>query len=107
MEVFKTLGSFEGHDEGQLQLLDTIMHDGEWWLVASWLGRGNTKEIPERIIKLGGLKTRYQELTGEQYRFILNNAIPYSLFRGVPQEGYILAIHPRAVIEAAGPTSVN
>ncbi|MCL6484019.1 MAG: hypothetical protein I4O49_07515 [Janthinobacterium lividum] len=106
MEVFKTLGSFEGHDEGYLQLLDTVMHDGAWWLVATWLALGNTKVSPERIIKLGGPKTSFHEVTGEQYRFVLTNAIPHSLFEGTHHDGYESLIHP-AAISAAGPTSIN
>lgn len=104
MEVFKTLGSFEVHDEGYMQLLDTVLHDGAWWLVATWLSRGNTKVHPERIIKLGGPNTRFQEATGEPFRFILTNAIPHSLFEGTPHAGYEMMIHPAAAL-ADGPTT--
>jgi hypothetical protein len=37
---------------------------------------------------------RYQEVADKPYRFLLNNAIPKSVFDGKEQEGYVIADYP-------------
>lgn len=105
MEVFKTYLFFSGHDEGHPYLVDTIFYEKQWWLVASWIEAQNKSEkIPERLVRLTGL--RYQEVDGKEYRFLLNNAIPKSVFDGKEQEGYVIANYP--VLEhIQGPKSVH
>ncbi len=104
MDVFKTYLFFSGYDEGHSYLIDTIFYEGEWWLVPNWLGKGNERKIPVRLIRLTGLK--YQEVNDEGYRFLLNNAIPKSVMDGQPQEGYVIRDYP-AVEESKGPSSVH
>lgn len=83
MEIFKTYLFFANYDEGYPHLVDTIHHDGFWWLVASWLESNDTgSRVPERLVRLSGL--RYQEADEQPYRFLLNEAIPKSVFDGEP-----------------------
>jgi len=106
MEVFKTYLFFSGHDEGHPYLIDTIQHEGAWWLVASWLQSNATAEkIPERLVRLTGL--RFQEVENQPYRFFLNNALPKSVLDGKPQDGYVIAVHPAALANSQGPKSVH
>lgn len=93
MEIFKTFLFFSGFDEGNSYLVDTIFYKNAWWLVSTWIESNDKKEkIPERLIRLSGL--RYQEVEGEKYRFLLNNAIPKSVFDGVQQEDYVIEYYP-------------
>lgn len=106
IETFKTFMFFEGFDEGNSYLTDTIWHEGAWWLVAKTFEHTATKErIPDRIVRLTGL--RFQETQGEKYRFLLNNAMPKSVFDGVPQEGYVIASYPGLAQMKGGPTSIQ
>ena len=74
MKIFKTYMFFSDHDQGQSYLIDTIRHEGAWWLVASWLQSNDTGDkYPGRLIRLSGL--RYQEVDSEPYRFLLNNSL--------------------------------
>ena len=105
MEIFKTYLFFSGHDEGHPYLIDTIRHEGSLWLVGSWLESNDTGEkIPERIVRLSGL--RFQEVENQPYQFLLNNALPKSVLDGQEQEGYVIAIHPDA-LNLKGPDSVH
>ena len=92
MEVFKTYLLFEDPDEDQPYLVDTIFHDGAWWLVASWSVLQATKaRAPEKLIRLSGL--HYEEVKGQRYRFRLHNPIPKSVFDGQAQDGYVIAMN--------------
>lgn len=92
-EIFKTYLFFSGYDEGRPYLVDTIFYKNEWWLVSSWLESNDKKQkIPERLVRLTGL--RFQEVDDERYRFLLNNAIPKSVFDGKKQDGYVIASYP-------------
>jgi hypothetical protein len=108
MEIFKTHLFFSGHDEDHPYLIDTIFHEGHWWLVATWLQNHATgHRIPERIIQMDGLTVRFQEVDGEPYHFLLNNALPKSVLDGEPQSGYVIAIHPHALLHTQGPKSIQ
>jgi len=108
MEVLKTYLFFSGHDEGHPYLIDTIWHENHWWLVGNWLEQPVTgHRIPERIVLMDGLTVRFQEVEGQPYRFLLNNALPKSVLDGTPQDGYVIAIHPSAVADSRGPKSVH
>lgn len=103
METVKTLITFSGFDEGRFHLVDTIWHDNAWWLVSTWLQNQATgHKTPERIVRLSGL--RYQELTAEPYRFVLNNAVPISVFEGKQHDAYVIAVFPAlGKIQTDGP----
>ena len=93
MEVFKTYLFFEGYDEGHSYLIDTIHFENQWWLVGDWLQKPDAnKKYPGNMVCLSGL--RYQEVNGEEYRFILNNSLPHSLFGGEVQDGYTIKKFP-------------
>ena len=93
MDTVKTLITFSGFDEGYFHLVDTVWHDGAWWLVATKLKDPSTgHEVPERIVRLTGL--RYQEAQGQPYRFVLNSAVPISVFEGTPHDKYVVAYFP-------------
>src|ERR1035437_8378938 len=93
MEVFKTYLFFEGFDEGNPYLIDTIFHEGAWWLVASWIAQYATRErAPERLVRLTGL--HFEEVHGKPYRYLLNNSVPKSVFDGQAQAGYVVATNP-------------
>jgi hypothetical protein len=107
VEILKTMVSFSGHDEGSFHLMDTIWHDGHWWLVASWLASNDTgMRTPERIIRMDGVFVKFQEVQNQEYRFLLNNALPISVVDGKTQDGYVVAIHPAAA-NIQGPKSVH
>lgn len=108
MEVHKTYLFIDGHDDGSPFLMDTIWHEGHWWLVTSWLEHQVTRHrIPERIIQLDGTTVRFQEVMNQPYRFFLNNALPKSVLDGTPQIGYVAAIHPLAISDSQGPKSIH
>ncbi len=107
-EVFKSYLFFSGHDEGHPYLIDTIFHQGAWWLVASWLQQPTTGQtIPERLVQLDGKTIRFQEVKGQSYRFLLNNALPKSVLDGVPQDGFVIATHPSALGQSKGPETIH
>ena len=80
MEILKTLVGFS--DEGSLFECDTILHDGEYWLVPEWLESPEAgHRRPARIIAMAGL--RYQDMTGGwKQRFLLKDPMPKSVFDG-------------------------
>ena len=81
IKVEKTLLFFSDHDQGQSYLIDTIWHEGHWWLVGSWLApHDGGQRLPERLVRLTGL--RYEEVKNQPFRFLLNNAIPKSVLDG-------------------------
>lgn len=108
MEIVKTMITFSGFDEGYFQLTDTIWLEGHWWLVATYLQNPTTRHrVPERIVLMDGLAIRYQEAVDQPYRFLVNSAIPKSVFDGVPQDGYTVKIHPSALLDTQGPKSIH
>lgn len=108
MEIFKTYLFFSGHDEAHPYLIDTIWHENHWWIIASWIEEHATgQRIPKKIIQMDGVAVRFQEVEGQSYRFMLNNALPKSVFDGESQDGYVVGIHPSAVAQTQGPKSVH
>jgi hypothetical protein len=106
METFRTMVFLGG--QGTPQFIETIWHEGHWWLVATWLQHHATGDrIPERIIQMDGVLVRFQEVQDEPYRFLANNSIPISVFDGVPQAGYTISIHPSAIARTRGPSSIH
>lgn len=103
MEIVKTLVFFSGYDEGHSCLIDTVQHEGKWWLVGSWLEAIATRErMPELLVRLEGLQ--YQGVEGQPYRFVLNNPIPKSVLDGKEQGGYVVVRFP-ALVGMTTPTS--
>jgi hypothetical protein len=90
MDVFKTYLFFEGFDEGSSYLIDTIFLDGAWWLVGSWLeARATQERVPERLVRLSGLP--HETVSGQRWRFLLNNPLPKSVLDGKARDGYVVA----------------
>ncbi len=103
MDVFKTYLFFSDYDQGSPYLIDTILHEGRWWLVGSWLEQIATGErIPERLVLLDGQRIRYQEVQGEPYRFVLSNSLPRGVLAGTEQDGYVVATY-QALARTQGP----
>lgn len=95
MEVFKTMAYVD--DDLALAspiFLDTICHEGIWWLVPAWgvLHSGGGPE-PEIVVLLTGLS--HEEVHGLQYRFRLHNPIPKSVLEGKAQAGYVVEKNPK------------
>ena len=106
METFVAMVYLGAQDTPKF--LDAIWHEGHWWLVASWLENPTTgHRIPERIIQMDGRVLRFQDDPTPGWRFLVNNAIPISVFDGTPQDGYIVAIHPAAILNTQGSPSIH
>ncbi len=102
MDVFKTHLFLADHDKGRPYLIDTIFHEGRWWLVGSWLESHDTGErVPERLVLLEILKHR--EVDHPDYRFWLSTALPKSVLDGTEQEGYVVAMY-QGLDDTPGPT---
>ena len=102
MFVCKTRAFFSDHEQGSSQLIDTIFHQGRWWLVGTWLGSTTTGDrVPETLVLLDALD--HQEIEGKPYRFLLTHEIPMSVLRGEAQEGYVVATY-QAFDDTPGPT---
>ncbi len=96
MNIYKTLFTFSDHDEGHIQIVDTIEIEGEFWLVASKLQDVLTGQfLPERLVRLTGLA--YVENQNSEIRFSLSNSIPKSAFDGQPTEGYVVGTYQALV----------
>ena len=105
-DIFKTR-AFVGEQADDL-LIDTIAHEGQWWLVASWLEHPATLErIPERIILMDGLRVRFQEVNQPRFRFLLSNSLPTDALEGKAHNGFVVAIHPAALLESRGPGAIH
>jgi hypothetical protein len=103
MDVLKTLVHFEGSDDERSYLVDTIHHDGAWWLVASWKVKQTIKSrAPERLVRLTGL--HYEEVQGKPYRFVLNKPLPKDVFDGQERDGYVVATN-RAIADGTPPNT--
>lgn len=89
MDVFKTSDFLD--DDGIPTLIDTISHEGRWWLVGSWIQpHGTTRRIPETLVLLGSPATRFQEISGKSHRFLLSNAIPTAVLDGETRTGFVV-----------------
>ena len=107
MEIFKTYLFFSDYDQGHSYLIDTIQHEGQWWLVGSWIEAPATRErVPERLILLDGFHVRYEEVRRKEYRFSLQNSIPKAVLDGKEQGEYVVAVFP-ALAHIQGPKSTH
>lgn len=96
MDVCKTM-CFIGEDAFPT-LIDTIWHRGSWWLVSTWLKHPDTgHRIPERIVQMDGMQLRFQEVSGQPYRFLASNSVPKDVLAGSLHTEYVVDIHPMAV----------
>jgi hypothetical protein len=103
MEISKTCLFFEDHDQGARYLVDTIHHDGRWWLVGTWLeGLTTGRRTPEWPVLLSTL--RHQEIEGQDFRFLLNNSIPKAVLAGEARDGYVV-VRYRTLDDSPAPKS--
>jgi hypothetical protein len=106
-DIYKTYLFFSDFDQGHEYLIDTIHHDGAWWLVGSWLQDNATgARVPERLVRLTGLP--HQEMTGQPFRFVLSNSISKSVLEGQEQDGFVILMLPvPADTQAPKPSQLN
>ncbi len=102
MDVRKTFAFISDDDGASPHLIDTIFHEGQWWLVGTWLESNTTGDrVPETLVLLDTL--HHQEIEGKPYRFALKPAIPRSVLRGEAREGYVVATY-QVLDDSRGPT---
>lgn len=102
MDACKTLAFFSDYEQGSAHLINTIFHQGRWWLVGTWLGSTTTGDrVPETLVLLDALD--HQEIEGKPYRFVLNNEIPRAVLRGETRKGYVVATY-QVLDDTPGPT---
>ena len=94
LEVFKThLYLDDDLALAEPYLIETIFHEGAWWLVSEWIIQYATRErAPLRLVRLTGLS--FEEVAGKPYRFELHTPIPKSVLDGQAQAGYVVATNP-------------
>jgi hypothetical protein len=82
MNTFTTAVSFFGEDQVSPSKVDTIEHEGQFWLVPEWIVDSKTgTRMPARIILLD--KSMHQKTTGHAFGdFVLNQLIPRAVFEG-------------------------
>lgn len=91
MEVFKAM-AFIG-ESPHPQYLDVVSLSRSWWIVCTWTTDKTTgTRIPARLLQMGGLALRFQEVSGLPYRFLVSNPIPKSVLDGGTQDGYVVAV---------------
>jgi len=81
MKIFSTLLSLEDDMTGTIYLMDTIQHEGRFWLVPQWLeapSQGWRK--PARIICLDLLP--HQTMSSHKADFLLNQPLPRCAYDG-------------------------
>lgn len=109
-KVLTTAIAISGDPEtqGQILKMDTIEHEGQFWLVPQWID-SQTEEwtMPARIILLDSLP--HQESDGKQWDFVLNDPIPKAIAFGEtqPEEGSEYVVVERPNIRLPKPPSVH
>lgn len=94
MDVFKTRVFFDELKEDS-HLVDTIWHEGAWWLVGKWISVIATGErMPDVLVRLTGLP--HHETTDPQYRFFLHIQLPKRALEGEKTDGFVVARHGMA-----------
>jgi hypothetical protein len=104
MEVFKT-HLYLTDDVALVEpyLIDTIFHQGFWWLVATWAApHAGGARVPEVLVRLTGLS--HEEVEGKPYRFFLHNPIPKAVLEGKEQAGYVVAWN-QALVRSPAPST--
>lgn len=80
MKIFKTQLALTDVP-GQTFLFDTVMYEGEWWLVRDWIDSQDGKWTkPMRIVALATLPGG--EVNHPDFRFFLQSPIPSTVFDG-------------------------
>jgi hypothetical protein len=78
------VGNAEG---GELWKCDVIEHEGDLWLVPTWLeNKDEGWMTPARIVRLTGLQFQTTAEGSWMGDYVLNEPIPKSLFEGRPPE---------------------
>lgn len=82
MQILKTMLSVDG-EAGSIFKCDTIMHEGEPWLVESWSAvRGGAMQRPVRLIRLGAFAHQVLQENSPFGAFLVNHPIPRAVFHG-------------------------
>ncbi len=99
MKIYKTIVIFSGDEttQGAVHTMDTIEHEGQFWLVPEWIvSQSEGWTMPARIILLDTLD--HQKSGGEQYDFVLNGPIPKAIVSGEtepePDSEYVVVERP-------------
>ena len=77
MKILTTMVAISGDEntKGTIYKMDTIEHEGQYWLVPEWSdSQSQTWTMPTRIILLDTLA--HQKSDGKQWDFVLNDPIP-------------------------------
>ena len=97
MKFFKTETVIYDPDTDQNAnvLVDTVYYEGNWWLCPPPLLRSlaTGEIIPQRLILTGVAYVKLQEVNHPDYRFLLSNSIPKSVFDGKTEGEYIVALY--------------
>ena len=83
MKILTTMVIISGDEttKGAIHKMDTIEHEGRFWLVPEWLdSQSEAWTMPARIILLDTL--HHQKSDGEQWDFVLNDPIPKAIVHG-------------------------
>jgi hypothetical protein len=110
IKVLRTMVAISGDPatQGQVLKMDTIEHEGQFWLVPEWLD-SQTEEwtMPARIILLDSL--RHQKSDGEQWDFVLNDPLPKAIAYGEtqPEEGSEYVVVERPGIQLPKPPIIH
>ena len=103
MNILKTLLSITDDLSGHVYQMDTIYHEGQWWLVPEWIVKNETgQKTPLRLVRpVGGLLADAEPPQG-----FSANSVPKAALDGVPTSGYVVA-DDLALYNIQGPTSTQ
>lgn len=90
MKIEKTLMSIgdDPQEKGFVMQMDTIEHEGFWWLVAEWLVSNDTGEkVPWRLVR--PTAQAFLETESAAHRFRLESAVPRRALDGEQTDGYV------------------
>ena len=103
MNILKTFLAITDDISGYVYQMDTIYHEGQWWLVPEWLVKNDTgQKTPLRLVRpVGGLSA-----DGDPPRAFSANLVPKSALDGIPTFGYVV-VDGLALYGIQGPTSTH
>jgi hypothetical protein len=79
MKILKTMMAISDAEDGRIYKVDTIEHEGKFWIVPEWIDNKVTGwSSPTRIILLDVLP--HQKSPGGPADFVLNYGMPKSVF---------------------------